>query len=187
MRERPPASLGRALLVIGWREPVALPDWGIASIKTKIDTGARTSAIHVDRIESSAGGLVRFDVITSVRRDAQGRRLIRRRPVEAAVVRTARVRNSAGVCEDRIVVATMLRVGPVERPIELGLVCRRRMLCRMLLGRKALEHGFLIDPTHARLLTAGRARGNGRAGAASGRTRGGTAGGTRGGSGGVRP
>lgn len=154
MSAHPKMGLGRALLVIGWREPVSLPDWGIGSIKTKIDTGARTSAIHVDNIEHLDGGRIRFDVITSVRTDARGRRLIRRKAVETTVVRTSRVRNSAGKCEERPVVSTTLRFGPVEREIELSLVCRKRMLCRMLLGRMALKHGFLIDPTHARLLTA---------------------------------
>jgi hypothetical protein len=154
MSARPAADLGRALLVIGWREPVALPDWGIDTIKTKIDTGARTSAIHVDNIEHLPGNRVRFEVITSARTDSRGRRLIRRRPVETAIVRTSRVRNSAGHCEERLVVTTTLRFGPVERQIELSLVSRKRMLCRMLLGRMALKHGFLIDPTHARLLTA---------------------------------
>jgi hypothetical protein len=154
-------GLGRALLVIGWREPVALPDWGIGSIKTKIDTGARTSAIHVDNIEHLPGNRVSFDVITSVRTDARGRRLIRRRPVETGIVRTSRVRNSAGHCEERLVVSTTLRFGPVEREIELSLVSRKRMLCRLLLGRMALKHRFLIDPTHARLLTAPAGHGHG--------------------------
>lgn len=146
-------NLGRALLVIGWREPVALPDWGIDSIKTKIDTGARTSAIHVDNLQLLPRNRVSFDVIVAL---ACGNRRPKRVTVETDIVRLSRVRSSHGQREQRLVVATRMRLGPVERTIELSLVSRQGMLCRMLLGRTALKGGFLVNPQQATLLSPSR-------------------------------
>jgi len=143
-------SIGRAQIIIGWREPAALPDWGIDTIKTKMDTGARTSAIHVDNIERLPRNRVRFDVIIATEKCDGLQHSV---PVETDIVRTSRVRPSNGLREERLVVATRLRLGPVERVIELSLVSRRRMLCRMLLGRRALAGNFVIDPVHPTLLT----------------------------------
>jgi len=143
------SNLGRALLVIGWREPVALPDWGIDSIKTKIDTGARTSAIHVDRVQLLPRRRVRFDVIVAL---PSGDGRAKRVTIETDIVRLSRVRPSDGCQQERLVVATRMRLGPVERTIELSLVSRHGMLCRMLLGRTAIKGGFLIDPQHSTLL-----------------------------------
>jgi hypothetical protein len=139
--------------IIGWRETVALPDWGIAAMKAKIDTGARTSAIHVDRLQALPGNRVRFDVI--VRHGRDGRR--QTVPVEAEVVRMARVRPSTGENQERPVVKTRCRIGKFEREIEVSLVCRQGMLCRMLLGRKAIDGAFVVDPSRPLLLTKRRA------------------------------
>jgi hypothetical protein len=131
-------------IIIGWREKVALPDWGIDSIKTKIDTGARTSAIHVADLEPLPGNRVRFNVIVAMDESNAATVSV---PVEADIVRISRVRLSHGRRQQRPVVATRMRLGPVERMIELSLVCRKHMLCRMLLGRMALKGNFLIDPS----------------------------------------
>ena len=137
-------------LVIGWRESVSLPDWGIHSIKTKIDTGARTSAIHVDNLQLLPGNRVGFDVIVAIgRADKQASRVA----VQADVIRISRVRLSHGRRQRRPVVATRMRLGPIERTIELSLVSRNNMLCRLLLGRMALKGNFLVDPGKARRLT----------------------------------
>ena len=138
--------------VIGWREPVSLPAWGIRSLKTKVDTGARTSALHVSHIEPLEDGRVRFRAVISVRR-LGGRRTVRRIPLECAVSRTALVRSSTGRIQRRLVVKTLARIGGVEREIEITLVCRRRMRCRLLLGRTALA-GFVVDPSRQRALRA---------------------------------
>lgn len=124
--------------IIGRREYVAFPEWGIKGVEAKIDTGARTSAIHVDNVERLPGDRVRFDVVLS-----------RRKPekcvsVEADLVRFTRVRSSTGHQQERFVVATKMRIGTISRKIELSLVSRKQMLCRMLLGRTALSD-FLID------------------------------------------
>ena len=137
-----------AVTVVGWREPVALPDWGIAAIKTKIDTGARTSAIHVDNLVELPGDRVRFDVVVSA---SCGNLPATRMNVETDVVRISRVKPSTGERQERLVVRTRMKLGEVERDIELSLVSRHGMLCRLLLGRTALE-GFFVDPSHAKRL-----------------------------------
>lgn len=126
--------------VTGWRELVALPEWGIERVKTKIDTGARTSALHVEDIEELPNDRVRFHAILSRGKNP------RRVEVEADLVRISRVRPSTGKHQERHVVATTVRLGPVEKVVEISLVCRQHMLCRMLLGRRALGDDFVVDP-----------------------------------------
>ncbi|MDX1429454.1 MAG: RimK/LysX family protein [Rhodothermales bacterium] len=126
-------------IVVGWREFVSLPEWGIRSIRAKLDTGARTSALHVENLELLTDGTVRFEVVP-------GGDLTKRVPVVAELTRVTRVRPSTGKLQRRYVVSTVMRLGTVEKVIQLSLVSRRRMLCRMLIGRRALEDDFLVDP-----------------------------------------
>lgn len=133
-------------LQIGWREVVALPDWGIRKIRAKIDTGARTSAIHCSTIEHLPDGKVRFEVVIRERPER------RTRWVEAEPIRTSVVKPSTGERQERVVCRTRLVIGGVERDIEIGLVCREGMLCRMLLGRTAVSDGFLINAGRKYLL-----------------------------------
>jgi len=108
-------------------------------LRAKVDTGARTSALDVDEVVPLPDGRVRFAVV--LRRDRS-----RRRRVEERVSRIARVRPSSGVSQTRYFVETTLRLGDVEKRVEVSLVPRRGMLCRMLLGRTALAGDFLVDP-----------------------------------------
>lgn len=126
--------------IIGWREYVAFPDWNIKRVKCKIDTGARTSALDVVNLVELPGDMARFDVVLS-----RGTKH-RRQTVEAPIVRRTKIRSSLGHPHDRLVVAATVKIGPVTTTIELGLVNRKNMLCRMLLGRKALIGHFLVDP-----------------------------------------
>jgi hypothetical protein len=146
-----PPHCAQAKTVIGWREPVSFPQWGIRRLKTKVDTGARTSALHVSDVELLENGQVRFRAVVRVRR-LGGRVVLRRVPIETPVARTTVVRSSTGRLQHRFVVRAHARIGSLEREIEVTLVCRRRMLCRLLLGRTALE-GFLVDPGRRRVLT----------------------------------
>ncbi len=114
------------------------PEWGIRGIEAKVDTGARTSAVHVDNVRRLHGNRVRFDVVLG--RKNQDNRV----EVEARILRMSRVRASTGHRQTRYVVAAQVRIGPDNRQIELSLVRREKMLCRMLLGRTALR-GFLVD------------------------------------------
>ena len=124
-------------VVIGWREYVSFPEWGVKRIEAKIDTGARTSAIHVEDVKRIRGNRVQFHLVVS-----------RRRPfkhvlIKSPLVRMSRVRSSTGHVQERFVVATEVSIGRVLKRIEMSLVGRDRMLCRMLLGRSALSD-FLI-------------------------------------------
>jgi hypothetical protein len=129
----------RELPIIGWNEYVDLPDWGISALRAKVDTGARTSALHVDNIQELPRGRVRFEVVL------HRRKRDRRIRVETRVRRRARVRSSSGHQMLRIFVATRVRLGDAEHEIELSLVDRERMIHRMLLGRSALEGRYLVD------------------------------------------
>jgi hypothetical protein len=126
--------------VIGVTEYVDIPAWRILRLRAKIDTGARSSALHVENIRELGGGRVRFDVRLS--RSESDRRVT----VESRIARRGQVRPSSGEPEQRIFVAVTVRIGPVEREIELSLVDRGRMIFRMLIGRRALAQAFLIDP-----------------------------------------
>lgn len=129
--------------VIGWQEYVALPEWGIRSILAKADTGARTSAIDVANIQHVDDDHVEFDVVP-----------LRSKPrepvhVRAAISRISKVKSSFGQDHNRYFILTTMRIGPVEKEVELSLVCRKKMRCRMLLGRRTLAPEFLVDPSQS--------------------------------------
>ncbi len=129
-------------LVIGWAEYVDLPEWNITHLRAKMDTGARSSALHVENIQEIGQSRVRFDV-RLLRKNAN-----RRVTVEAPISRRGKVRPSSGVSEARVFVIARIRIGSVERDIEVSLVSRERMLFRLLIGRSALSHAFLVDVSH---------------------------------------
>ena len=137
----------REPLVIGWREIVSLPDWGISRLKAKIDTGARTSAFHVGALEELPDGRVRFEVI--VREEPHRRTTL----VTARPVRRTTIKPSSGVRQERLVFRTKLNIGSIEKEIELSLTSRKGMLCRMLVGRLALPSHVLVSPTRKYLLS----------------------------------
>ncbi len=125
--------------VIGWSEYVSFPDWHVVALKAKVDTGARTSALHVEDLIDVGNGEVEFYVVLKL----SG--LKRRKKVRAKVVKWAKVRSSTGDYKKRCFVKTRIHVGPVEKEVEISLVCREKMVFRMLLGRKALERDFIVD------------------------------------------
>ncbi len=139
-------------IVFGWRERVDLPAWGVRRLLAKADTGARSSAVHAENIRHLPSGLVAFDVVYS---RTHPDRFVR---VEAPIVRETVVRSSTGHSTERIVVRTTLRAGPFEREVEMTLVSRELMSCRLLIGRTALTGvagvpGVLVDPERPYLLT----------------------------------
>ncbi|MBU2966486.1 ATP-dependent zinc protease [Amphritea sp. 2_MG-2023] len=139
--------------VIGWREWVSLPELGIEQMKVKVDSGARTSALHAFRVEPfqrDGKNWVSFDVHP------------RQHDVEEVVscempvkdIRT--VTDSGGHQSERYVIETNVVIGDQQYPIELTLTSRDTMRFRMLLGRTAMNGRFLVDPAGAYLISQGK-------------------------------
>ncbi len=124
-------------MTIGWREWVEFPDWSMR-LKAKADTGAKSSAIDCAEITELPGNRVRF----TVRLDRKEKKLI---TLEEDIKLRKRVRSSTGHPTDRIFVETTLRLAGMEKKIIVSLVCRKRMIHRLLLGREALGGDFLVN------------------------------------------
>ena len=130
------------LPVIGWREWVGLPDWGISGTKAKVDTGARSSSIHavnLQRFERDGVPWVRFRVHPLQRKSAQTVE------VEAPVLETRLIRSSNGKVASRPVIVANISMMGTTWPVELTLASRDEMGFRMLLGREAIRRRFLVD------------------------------------------
>lgn len=128
-------------MTIGWREWVSFPLLGIPGIKAKIDTGARTSAIHAFNIERSMmGGVphVTFDVKPLQNNDQVIKTCC------LPILNERVVTSSNGQKEERITVRTTIALGGVRWPIDLTLTNRDFMSFRMLLGRQAMKFHTVI-------------------------------------------
>lgn len=138
-------------ILVGWKELLDLPELGIAGLKAKIDTGARTSTLHVDSfsfLEERPDGSGIAEVVISPDR----RRPEERTAVQVRVLRRVKVTDSGGHPEVRPLIETELVLGPVRKRVLLTLTDRSGMLFRMILGRKALEGDFLVDVAKKYLL-----------------------------------
>ena len=143
-------NLLRASKTIGWREFVSFPELDIARIKAKIDTGARSSALHAFNItERSQDGkqIISFQVHPR-QRDSQTTIT-----TEAELLEYRQIRNSGGKAQLRPVIKTNIQVGTEIWQIELSLTNRDVMGFRMLLGRQAVRNKFLVDPGRSFLLS----------------------------------
>ncbi len=132
--------------IIGWREWVALPELGISRIKAKVDTGARTSALHAFKLQPYKEGnqdKIRFDIhpiqhninkiITCI----------------ADITDKRWVSDSGGHREERYVITTPIVLAGQTWSVEVTLTERDSMLFRMLLGRSAIRQRFIVDPARS--------------------------------------
>jgi hypothetical protein len=129
--------------VLGWREWVGLPEWGVAHVKCKLDTGARTSSLHayeLEWFERDDAAWVRFVVHPWQRSFADAV------VAEAPVITTRDVKSSSGAVDRRPVVRTQLVIASTVRDAEITLTRRDQMGFRMLIGREALRDRFVVDP-----------------------------------------
>lgn len=145
MRPDPPSGLP----ILGWREWLALPELGIRAVKAKIDTGARSSALHafnIELFEEHGRSMVRFRV------HPWQRDLDETVTAEAPLAGERLVRNSGGVESLRPVIVTEVELAGARWPIELTLTSRDAMGFRMLLGREAVRQRFFVHPGRSYLL-----------------------------------
>ncbi len=133
------------MIVLGWREWVTLPQLGIARVRVKIDTGARSSALHVDeqwRFQEAGAPWIGF-------RLTPGKARFEAIELRAPILDEREVVDSGGHRNRRVFLKTTLRLAGHERAIEINLSDRRGMLFPMLLGRTALDGIFIIDPARS--------------------------------------
>ena len=143
--ERSTVSTGE-LMTLGWREWVGLPALGIASIKAKVDTGARTSALHAFEIRTfSENGIERIEFKIHPKQRNQNTIVV----CTTDILDNRQVTDSGGHREDRYVILTDLALGDQSWPIEMTLTSRDDMRFRMLLGRTAISHKALVDPARS--------------------------------------
>lgn len=141
--EQKPARKKIKLSRIGWREWVSLPDLGLQNIKAKVDTGARTSALHAFALRPFKEGnqdKIRFDIHPL----QQNTDVIV--TCEADIIDQRFVTDSGGHSEMRYVICTPVIIGDKTWPIEITLTERDTMLFRMLLGRSAIRRRYIVNP-----------------------------------------
>lgn len=139
----------RGILTVGWREWVVLPDLGVPQIKAKVDTGARTSALHAFKVRPFLeDGVQRVEFYLHPNQRETKTVLA----CTADVLDQRSVTNSGGRREDRWVISTLLEIGKHSWPIEVTLTARDNMRFRMLLGRNALKHRAIVNSSASYLI-----------------------------------
>jgi len=136
------------MITIGWREWISLPELNIPRIKIKVDTGARTSALHAFHVEHYRDK-VKF-LIHPYQQKKQKTSSVIECVAKLKEMRT--VTDSGGHKEERPVIETLIELNGRRWPIEITLTSRDDMRFRMLLGRTAMTHRLLVDPSKSYLL-----------------------------------
>jgi len=139
---RPKLAKDGEPMIIGWREKVSLPRLGVGTFSAKIDTGARSAALHATNIE-------RDDHHVTFVLPLQKRHHHCRLPLKGM----KRVKSSNGQIETRAVVETDVKIGKTTLRIDITLTDRTDMGVAMLLGRSSIGAEFLVHPTKTNLLS----------------------------------
>ena len=134
-----------SLIALGWRERVALPQFGITRLKAKLDTGARSSALHVETLESflrDGAVWLRFTV-------RAGRHAADAVACEAPALDRRMVTDTGGRRTERWFIRSEILLAGQCFEADINLTDRRHMLFPMLLGRSAMQGRFVVDPARA--------------------------------------
>ena len=137
------------LPVLGWKEDASLPDWGIRHLRVKLDTGAKTSALHASSVTAVGKHTLDGQVLPVLGLVIPLSRVNARRFVEvkAPVVGYKSVRDTSAVAERRPVIRTRLVCGGIDAQIDVTVTDRTGMIFRMILGREALTGRAVVDPS----------------------------------------
>ena len=131
------------LVTLGWRERLALPQLGIGMLKAKLDTGARSSSLHVDTLEE-----FRRDDATWLRFSLHlGRHQQLAVHCEAPALDRRTVTDTGGRRTERWFIRSEVQLAGTRFSVDINLTDRRHMLFPMLLGRTALAGRFILDPS----------------------------------------
>ena len=131
------------LTAIGWREWISFPEWGVKYMKVKVDTGARTSSLHVGEIEyfeKDSAPWVKFNVYP------WQKSLNDRKSVTASIKDFRTVKSSSGCQQRRPVIMARIQLAGHTFSTELTLTNRSSMGFRMLMGRAAMRKNFIVIP-----------------------------------------
>ena len=142
-------KMQESLMTLGWREWVSLPDLGVEAVKAKVDTGARTSAIHAFELRTFQDGgreKVEFRIHPIQKNESVILTCV------ADVLDRRVVMDSGGHKEERLVIETRLCIGQHSWMIEATLTARDNMRFRMLLGRSALKGRAQVNPARSYLV-----------------------------------
>ena len=134
--------------ILGWRETIGLPEFGLSGIPAKIDTGARTSSLHATHIQffdRDGVECARFRIDLGHGHETT--------LCEAFGVARRTITSSNGQSEDRLIVKTRLQIGETRFRTEFSLTDRSDMVYPALIGRMALRGRFVVDPLHSYLQT----------------------------------
>src|SRR5262245_47618293 len=139
----PPPSADEGLVVVGRKEYVDFPEWGVRRVRAKIDTGAYSSALDVASYDlyEGEGGVVMARLTLALSRARPDKVVEVRVPVLRPVV----VASTCGTRQVRPLLEAAIRLGPVTRRVRLTIADRAHMRYRLLLGRQALAGAFLVD------------------------------------------